>query len=263
MIWRSLIPLVMAITTCGGPAKMPPKVPTADELLAAIRAHQKQARTLRAEAKVEFWDYAQGDRVNGRISMWVVRDGRLRIEFNTQVGMMAALAVTHSGFQLLDVKNDKYFVGHAAPCNVERIIHIALPPEQIAHAMLGDVPLMPHERATVSWNGNAKRWVLTLTLKDGGSQVIELSEKERNVERAELRDPGGKRRWWLEHDDFETIKSVAMPERSRFQQGDKADQDVILKVKSQDVNLEPPPEVWIVEPPAGLIQQELVCEGPR
>ncbi|HJZ87751.1 MAG TPA: DUF4292 domain-containing protein [Polyangia bacterium] len=263
MIWRSLLPLVMAITTCSGPAKMPPRVPTAEELLVVIRAHQQHARTLRADARVEFWDNTQGDRLKGRISMWVMRDGHLRIEFNTQVGMLAALAVTRDGFQLLDVKNDKYFTGQAAPCNVERIIHVALPPEQIAHAMLGDAPLLPHESARVSWNGDAKRWVLTLALAGGGSEVIELSEPYRHLERAELRDPGGKRRWWLEHDDFVTIKGIAMPERSRFQQGDKADQDVILKIKSQDVNLDPPPEAWVIEAPSGLVQQELLCEGPR
>ena len=52
-----------------------------------------------------------------------------------------------------------------------------------------------------------------------------------------------------------------MPERSRFQQGDKADQDVILKFTSQDVNVEPPPEAWVIEAPNGLMQQELRCGG--
>ena len=258
MKWLLLVSLVSA---CHGVTQMPPKVPTANELLADVQAHQQQARTRKAQAKVEFWDNTKGDRLRGNLSMWVTRDGRLRIDVDSQVGLLSALAVNGDNFQLLDVKNDKYFTGQAAPCNVERVLHVALPPAQVAAALLGDAPLFPHEGAEVSWNGKDARWVLTLKLAGGNKQTVELSDRQRNVERSELTDQRGKKIWWLEHEDWKTVKGVAMPERSRFQQGDKADQDVILKFTSQDVNVEPPAEAWVIEAPNGLMQQELRCNG--
>ena len=256
---RLAVLATLAASCCGGPARMPAQVPTARALLERIHAHQRQARTLRAEAKVEFWDHQQGDRIKGRVSMWVTRAGNLRVELNTQLGPMSALAVTGDTFQLLDVHEDKFYVGQAAPCNVEHVLHIRLPPAEIAAALLGDAPVAPHREARVSWNGAARRWTLTLALADGGTEIVELGEKSQNVERAELRDRAGRRIWWLEHEDFETVKGVAMPEKSRFQQGDKADQEVLLRIKSQDVNLEPPPGAWVIEAPIGIVQQEMQC----
>src|SRR5262249_5180236 len=121
---------------CHGRAPMPATVPTAQQLLADIAAHQRQARTLKAQAKVEFWDNLQGDRLKATLLMWATRDGRLRLDVDSQLGTLSSLAVSGGTFQLLDVRNDRYFTGEAAPCTLERVIHIAIHPPVIAAALL-------------------------------------------------------------------------------------------------------------------------------
>jgi hypothetical protein len=255
----ALLVCALLVSCRGAPAQMPANVPTADQLLAVVQSRQTHVRTLNANTKVEYWDNSAGERVNARIDMWIVRDGHLRLDVNTLAGLASSLAVADGGFQLLDVRADRYFTGAAAACNVERVIHIALPPSDIAAALLGDAPVLPHTAAEVSWNGRDKRWVLTLTLPDGGREGIELTEKERRIEHAERRGADGKRQWWLDHEDFATVGGVEMPRRSRFQQGDKADQDVSVKVRSQAINTAPPATTWTVLAPAGMVQEEMTC----
>jgi hypothetical protein len=253
------VPLVAALVMLGcGPAKMPEHPPSAADLVAAVRGHQEHVRTRRAEARVEWWE--KGDRRKGRLSMWVAREGRLRLEVDSQVGPISALVIAGPTFQLLDMREDKYFTGDVVPCNVERVLHVALPPNDVIAALLGDAPLRAHERAEVTWNGDAKRWVLQLSLAGGGRERIELAGARLDVARAEELDASGRRLWWLEHDDFKMEQGVAMPTRSRFQQGAEGAEDVILRIKSQQVNLEPPAQAWVLEAPPGLVQQELKCD---
>src|SRR5690242_9741360 len=213
------------LLSCWGKAEMPKNAPTAQQLLDEIAAHKTQVKTIKAlDAKVEFWDNARGDRIKARVQILATREGNLRMEVNSNIGLLSALAVSGTAFQLLDVRGDKYFTGEASVCNVERVIHVRLSPHEIADALLGDAPILLHSKANLGWNGDDKRWVVTLDLVDGGKEKLELSEKGHNLERAERITPDGKRMWWIEHSDFEAIKGGAvMPERSRFQQGDKAD----------------------------------------
>jgi hypothetical protein len=254
--------VLISFLGCWGKTAMPKNPPTAQQLLDEIAARKTQIKTISAaDAKVEFWDNANGDRVKGRVSVLATREGNLRLEVNSNIGMLSALAVTGTAFQLLDVRGDHYFTGEASTCNVERVIHVRLSPHEIADALLGDAPVLLHSGAKLDWNGDDKRWVVTLDLVDGGKEKLELSEKGHNLEKAERLGPDGKRVWWLEHSDFSTVKGGAvMPERSRFQQGDKADQDVILKFKDQEVNTTPPPSSWTLEQPRGMVQEEFRCE---
>ena len=250
------------MVSCRGNSKMPANPPTAQQLLDELGARRTQVRSIKAmDAKVEFWDHHEGDRIKGRLSLWATRQGKLRLDVNSNIGLLSALAVNGPTFQLLDVRNDHYFTGDASICNVERVVHVRLTPLEIADALLGDAPILPHTGSAISWNGDDHRWVVTLELAAGEKERIELSEKGHNVEKAERLGKDGKRIWWLEHSDFETLKGgVVMPQRSRFQQGDRADQDVILKMKDQSVNETPPDHAWTLETPQGMVQEEMRCE---
>ena len=258
---RGVIALV-TLVGCWGTTKMPANPPTAQQLLDELAARKKQVKTVKAfDVRVEFWDNQRGDRIKGRMSLLATREGNLRMELNSNIGMLSALAVSGQSFQLMDVRGDHYYTGEASVCNVERVIHVRLTPHEIADALLGDAPVLLHSGAQLGWNGDDKRWVVTLNLVDGGKEKLEFSEKGHNIEKAERIAPDGKRMWWVEHSDFATVKGgIVMPERSRFQQGDKADQDVILKVKDQEANVTPPPEAWILESQPGVIQEEMRCE---
>ena len=252
----------VVIAGCWGKADMPKNPPTAQQLLDELAARQKQVRVVKAfDARLEFWDNQRGDRIKGRVNVLATRDGNLRLEVNSNIGMLSALAVSGQTFQLLDARNDRYYTGEASVCNVERVIHVRLTPHEVADALLGDAPVLLHSGAELSWNGSDRRWVVTLNLVDGGKEKIEISEKGHNVEKAERLAPDGKHMWWVEHSDFSTVKGgVTLPERSRFQQGDKADQDVILRLKDQEANVTPPPDAWILDAQPGVIQEEMRCE---
>src|SRR5262249_37758164 len=157
----ALLVLVGLTTACPAhaPSPMPSQPPTADSLLGELAARRTLVRSIRAKAKVEYWDK---DRIKGRISLFATRDGHLRLELETTLGMVLALSVAGGSFQLLDVKNDRYYTGEASTCNVERVIRVRLPPAQIADVLLGDAPVLPHKGAQVTWNGNKRRWALVL-----------------------------------------------------------------------------------------------------
>jgi hypothetical protein len=253
---------LIALSSCFGTAKMPAHPPTEKQLLDELAARKNQVRNIKAmDARVEFWDNQRGDRLKGRMSLFATREGNLRMEVNSNIGLLSALAVSGTAFQLLDVRGDRYYTGEASTCNVERVIHVRLSPHEVADALLGDAPVLLHSGAKLGWNGDDHRWVVTLDLVDGGKEKLELSEQGHNLEKAERIGADGKRIWWLEHSDFSAIKGgIVMPERSRFQQGDKADQDVILRLKDQEVNVKTPEDAYVLQPPNGVMQEEMRCD---
>src|SRR5690348_4832625 len=113
---RGVIPFVVRsilafalLAGCWGTAKMPANAPTAQQLLDELAARKNQVKTVKAfDARVEFWDNQRGDRVKGRVNVLATREGNLRMEVNSNIGMLSALAVSGQSFQLMDVRGDHY-----------------------------------------------------------------------------------------------------------------------------------------------------------
>src|SRR5262249_24609565 len=113
------------------PVNRPYPPPSARELLDALRDRARQLRSLRADGKVDHMGEG-GQRVKLSMAMLLERGGKLRLEANSPFGgALATLVSDGSEFALLDVRQNRFLIGPALPCNVARLIRIELPPDDV------------------------------------------------------------------------------------------------------------------------------------
>src|SRR5581483_3918028 len=60
-------------------------------------------------------------------------------------------------FSLLDFTNKQFVFGVATECNVERFLHVPVPPFALVSLLSGDAPVLVHEPAAaqISWDSDA------------------------------------------------------------------------------------------------------------
>jgi hypothetical protein len=124
--------LALLLAACAtAPVQRSYPVPTADELLAALRARQAAARGLNMETRTTSW--LGGERVRGTVQMLVERGGNLRFEAEVSLqGTVAALAVHDGVFVFVDHQKKTFRLGPATPSDVASLIRIPLPAEAVA-----------------------------------------------------------------------------------------------------------------------------------
>jgi hypothetical protein len=262
---RPALPLVvlLALSACkpdrvNGPASLP----TAATLLAEVRGRQAQARSLRGETKM---DYLSPDgRVKVTVNVAVRRPARLRFEAENPISGTTVGTLTTDGrdFALLDVEHNRFLVGPALACNVARMARIALPPDDVALILLGSAPLLPHLRAEVGYRrGDGGREVLTLHLRGGGRERIEIAHDSRDVVAAEVVDAAGHTVWRLAHEGFRSVGGVRLPRRIKFVEP-RGHADVVIRYKDVEANVTVPDSVFRLTPPPGMVARPVTCVEP-
>src|SRR5258708_350159 len=123
------------------PVQRPYPPPTAEQLLTALRNRRDKLTSLRAEGRAD--EMGQGaERVKVTVNVLVARGGKLRLEAESPLGGAVATLVTDGNqFQLLDVRNNRFLIGRAEPCNVARLIGVELEPEQVMSVLSRSAPL--------------------------------------------------------------------------------------------------------------------------
>jgi outer membrane lipoprotein-sorting protein len=252
---------VFALLVCGCP--MPPPVqrpyppPSADELLASLKARAAKLSALRAVTRADL--VGEGKLT---VDVLVQRPSKLRLEFEAPIGGSTVATVVSDGkdFALLDTRNNRFLTGPAKACNVARLIKIELEPEDIVEALLGGVPFAGTP-AGVSWDPtHGGREVLELKTPDGGSERIELDAKDRrwDVLNAERKDPAGHTLWKLSHTDFEDHDGIRLPKWTHVSTP-PTKAEVHLKFKSVEPNATIDGSPFQLAPPAGIPAQPSDC----
>lgn len=233
---------------------------TATELLAALRDRARRLVTLRADAKVDHMGEG-GERVKLSMSMLLERGGKLRLEANSPLGgPLATLVSDGKQFALLDVRQNRFLVGPALPCNVARLIRIELPPDDVVAVLMGGAPL-EGEPLESSWDrehGGRER--LRLRTPDGGQESLELDGRNRvwDVLKAERRLVSGELLWRVEHESFGDHGGVRLPERSQVEEP-RIGADARIRFRSVTPNVTPPASAFHLEPPSGLTPEAVDC----
>ena len=246
--------LGLAGCAAGTTAQRPYPAPTADELLAALRARQAAVRGLNQEARVTSW--MGGERVRGTVQMLVERAGELRFEAEVSLqGVVAALAVHQGSFIAIDNQKKTFRLGQATPADVASLIGIPLPPQAVAAILLRDAYVPEGSKPLdVTWAEGAD--VLHLETPTGElwiSQQRPVPHKPAGeVVAVSGQAPAGQGRWRVSFQERKAWDGQAIPMLIRFAEpGRSFDDGVEIKVKERMVNPTFPPEAFVMTPPPG------------
>jgi len=272
---RSLFAVLLPLTLAGCPVP-PPRYPIREgaTVLASIRSRESHAQSLRAKGTVEH--YGKEGRVSGNIVLFVRRPDKLRVDtfaFGTLVSSMVSDGL-HEGL----LQDKKYYLGDAKPCVTAQLLGIALNGTDIVTVLTGSVPLIGTELPAPVWRDG--RYVVTATNAQGDREEVrfELPANEHDAQpdqqhirpsRVILSDARGVR-LDVTYEHFRDVQGVAYPDRVRIQQP-RENTDTIVRFEEivpnftippdPDMPELPPPDPFLVEPPAGSEVVGLACPG--
>lgn len=242
------------------PRPYPPPEPSV--VLDALKQRSGKLRSLSVEARAE--ESGPGHaRVRVKVSAWVEKPDRMRIEIEGPLGMGAATLVTADGrFSLLDARAGRLFTGEARGCNVARLVQVELDPRQAIAVLSGDVPL-EEGAPSLAWDAHdGGRELLTLKLPDGEERVW-LDGREHTwdpVKAERWRD--GKLAWRVTHSGFADLNGRRMPAHTSVRD---ARRNAEIRLDWRDRELDPTlrEEGFRLAPGPGVVAEAVGCEEPE
>ncbi len=281
MMSSSLAALGVAFATvlassCGG--RPCPTYPFGDATAALdhYSAMRAPARVIRAEARVDRRD-AEG-RIRGTVLMFVERPDHVRFDAMTQFGPAAILTSDGERFALMDLRENRYFVGPTCPANIERLLGIRFGGEEVTRFLLGETPRIEAESQDLRCENGA--YIVTLHAADGRRQELALQVRSADLGappeaqqlrliRSEVFAPDGTTEWRVTYGDYAFVedptddstprRGVMLPFTLRFEDPRRGT-DTLLRFSDIDLNVEPPEGAFQQEPRPGLTVEEVSCD---
>ena len=264
---RLLVVGALGVALAGCPVarvERPYAAPSAAEIVAALKARVAHAGALRIEAKVDYLE-DKGERVKLTMTFLVAAPDRLRIDAESPIGgaTIASLASDGRDFALLDVEHGRFLVGPSAPCNIARLIKVALAPADVVAVFAGGAPLLG-DPVAVAWSGDdGGRELLTLRAAGGDLETIRLTPRGASgggwdVVSVRVAGADGRVRWSLDNDLF-SDGDPRLPSRIHIEEPARG-VDVRLRVKDVERDVKPPDNVFVLVPPAGIPAEPVRCD---
>ncbi len=261
----------------GCPRASCPTIPHTDAAR-LMRMHRSQHRTIgaiRAEARVD--QRGENGRIRGTVLMLLERPGSVRFDALTQLGPAAILTANEESFQLLDMRESRFFEGEACPENIARLLGVAMPAADVARLLVGDSPRIEAPDGPALACGD-EGYVVSLQAEDGTRQELAYEvrafdmnappeEQHLRLVRSEVFAPDGTTRWRVTFHEHEVVadpldgegRGVAMPEVIRFEDPVR-EADVLVRFKSIELLSESPgADVFQQSAPAGAPAETLSC----
>jgi outer membrane lipoprotein-sorting protein len=232
--------------------------PSSEALLAAIQHHGRAVRTLRAEARMT--RITPRERIEARVRLMGKKPGELRFDVVSPFDTPIATLVSHGErFALLDAQNSRHYFGPASPCNLSRLLHVQLPPEEVLTILAGGAPLIAHATRTVAWDERDGVEVLRLesaTLE----QVIRLdpTKKRWSVLSFEIRTTAGQVVLRSRASAHRRIGRLWVPQRIDLQQPQQ-DSAIELRFEHQELNISLPAAAFELPESGGFPSEEVTC----
>jgi hypothetical protein len=256
---RALLLLASCLVLWGCPRRIDygpqGRIDDPEALLRLLGEGDRQVVTLEGESRIR----VDTPEARGAFSMFVAlaRPALVHLEPLDFFGRpQAVLVVNGDRFGLYQAQDNRYYHGPASPQNVSRFLPIALPPGELTQIMLGQAPLLPHQRLSLEVD-DQRCLCYRLTLHRGEvTQLLEVDPRLLRVRRSQVR---GVAAYDLEFGDFLEQGTVIFPRRVRLRaEHAKVDfdlryQDVVLN-QAPDLtlfDLEPPQDVPAIEVDTG------------
>jgi hypothetical protein len=254
-------------------AQRPYPAPTAEALLAQLRARQQAVRS--ADLDTRTTSYLGGERARATVLMLVDRPGRLRFDVEVSLrGAVANLATDGKAFAMVDLEGRVFRQGPACPENLGLLVPVPLRPAEVAAILLGDAPLGVEARPVkLDWDGKSRTDVLEIENPGGGRTLAErvwvslrrTTEGNRwDVVGVEARPMPGRGRWRVAYEDLRLEGGWGQPGLIRFAEPGRAFEDgVEIVVKNRVLNPPLRAEAFTIPPPEGFTVMNHPCsESP-
>ena len=258
-----VVGIVLALAGCAHhlpPVQRPYLEPTPQVLLESLRVRAEKLSALQADARAE--QSGPGHpRVKVKVSAWLQRPDKLRLEIEGPLGTGAATLVSDgTHFSLMDASTARLYTGAAVGCNIARLVQVELEPAQIVAVLAGGVPIEAGP-AALSWDPHdGGRELVAIRTGDGGTERVWLSG-EANVwdpVKAERSDGRGKLIWRVEHDGFEDVEGRRLPGHTRVRDARRR-AEIKLTWKDRTVDPELRQEGFVIQPAAGIPALPVTC----
>lgn len=244
----------------------PYAAPSAEELLAALKARQTAIQSINAETRTTSW--LGGDRVRGTVQMLASREGQLRFEAEVPLqGTIAALAVQGGQFSFIDYQKHVFRQGPACPANVAALIRIPLAPTAVAAILLGDVPVQGTTKvAGVDWDSARAADVLVLDDPSGARFWVSMRRPAPAVAAWDVvflqgaEGSGAKQRWQVSYEDLVREAGATLPRLIRFAEPGKGfDDGVEIRMRDRQTNGTFAEGAFVLQKPAGYPVEFASC----
>lgn len=164
-----------ALASCVRVAPPASSPPTADAALARMHATLACGSSVQASAKIDH--LGEGGRVRGDVFLFASRPARIRMDVVSPFGAaLATLTSDGARFSLADLKDRRFFVGPASPCNIARLTTVAVPGHVLVDLLRGEAPVLRHDPdgSTIQWDPSGY-WVLILPGAHEAREEIHLA----------------------------------------------------------------------------------------
>ncbi|HVZ34794.1 MAG TPA: hypothetical protein VG963_20345, partial [Polyangiaceae bacterium] len=144
-----------------------------------MRDSLKCSRGLTGEGSVDY--FGDEGRVRARTLYVVARPASLRFDVVSPVGgVLSTLTSDGRRFAFLDIKQRVFLEGPADECNVERALHVPVPPAALGELLTGQAPILVHraEQATLSWDSGSYR--LSIQSENQASEEVRLVPRDQD-----------------------------------------------------------------------------------
>jgi hypothetical protein len=252
-------------------SQRPYPAPSAEQLLAALRARQQAVRAVDLETRTT--SFLNAERVRATVLMLVDRPGRLRFDVEVALhGAVANLVTDGQSFALADLEARVFRQGAACPENLGLLVPVPLRPAEIAAILLGDAPVSPGARPVgLVWDGRARADVLEIQNPPGSPALAErvwvslrrIDEGRRwDVVGLEARPQPGRGRWRVAYEKLEVDGAWSQPGVIRFAEPGRSFEDGLeILVRTRRLNPELRPQAFGLTPPDGFNVLNHPCPG--
>jgi outer membrane lipoprotein-sorting protein len=235
-------------------------LPTGKDLLSALDRSDASLSSVRGKAKVD--QFTPKGRIKVLVYLLATREGKLRFEavspFDTPLATLTSDGVR---FTSIDHQNHRLYTGEAKPCNIARVLGMALQPGEVARALIGGAPRIAHDSVAVAWDRCLGADVLVLRDgKQGLEQRIHLrrlAADRYQVLRVIVRGGAGIV-LDLRYEEFRNVSGHLLPRVVKFKQPAQKS-DVIIRFSRQAANVSLPDSAFVIQDRGGLTEEELTC----
>ena len=172
--------LSLCLVTLAGCASVPAPasaLPTQSAAIERLRASAPGCRAIQANAKVD--RRGDGGRVAGDLMMLLESPQNIRMDIVSFGTTIATLTSDSKRFALMDMREKRFYVGSARPCNLARFTRVPIAGTALVELLRGQAPVLRDwQRSTgqeaPAWN-NAGRYVVVLKDAHGNEEEIQLA----------------------------------------------------------------------------------------
>jgi hypothetical protein len=169
-----------SLCVLGCPAARPPasQFPTGVAAIERLKETQACGTGLHGVAKVDH--FGKEGRFRGKLMFFATKPANLEMDAVSPFGLtLATLTSDGNQFALLDLRDKRFLVGPAAPCNIARLTSAPIPGHALVDLLRGAAPLLKLQPAGQGRDeGRAGGFAPTVTWLNGAYEVTIPSTRE-------------------------------------------------------------------------------------